>query len=57
MVRKWLEYLKTNKYNLLDGNLGYENVFALFMDGSDYKTVDKVGINGYVSVCGTFIDM
>ena len=43
---------------VLNGHLGFENVFATFMNsGNEFETIKRVGINGYVSVCGTYIDM
>lgn len=56
---KWLEYLKYCKNNdIFNGLLGFENIFATFMNiHGDFECVNWVGINGYVSVCGTYIDM
>lgn len=58
-ANKWLEYLKVNKYTELNGHIGFENVFANFINrgGIDCVFIDNVGISGYVSVCGTYIDM
>jgi hypothetical protein len=57
---KWLHFLTQNKLFLLNGHIGFENVFANFINQYEYSDIifiNKVGINGYVSVCGTFIDM
>jgi hypothetical protein len=39
--------------------IGYEVIFAKFIKITEniYYIEDKVGINGYVSVCGTFVDI
>jgi hypothetical protein len=58
-TNQWLEYLKDGKkYGILNGNFGFENIFADFMNRyNNFKTVERVGINGFVSVCGSYIDM
>jgi len=40
--------------------IGYEAIFAKFVNSLSEKRVcthDKIGINGHVSVCGTFVDV
>jgi hypothetical protein len=57
MTKEWLEYLLNSENDFINC-IGYENIFANFLKGKDIKNIDnKVGINGYVTVCGSFIDM
>jgi len=56
----WLEYLGNSESEFLNC-IGYEVIFANFLKDNDNTNLnivkEKVGINGYVTVCGTFIDM
>lgn len=59
IVYKWLDYLLNAETDFVQC-IGFEIMFAKF-----FKTIheeiciieNKVGINGYVTVCGSFIDM
>jgi len=56
---KWLEFLLKSESDFIQC-VGYENIFAKFLKTIDEKIriIDKnIGLNGYVSVCGTFIEL
>lgn len=53
----WLYFLE-NTAPLLYNTCGFENIFSIFIDSiKTIKYIDKVGVSGYVSICGTYIDM
>ena len=59
IANQWLDYL-INSENDFMNCIGFEIIFAKFIKviNSDIITIEnKVGINGYVTVCGSFIDM
>lgn len=56
---KWLKYLLKSESDFVQC-IGFEIIFASFLKTlTEEKCIveNKVGINGYVTVCGTFIDM
>jgi len=55
---KWLNFLLNSNLEF-EKCLGFEEIFANFVNeifNSDFKIIEKIGLNGYVSVCGTFIE-
>jgi hypothetical protein len=57
--RFWLDYLKNSENDFINC-IGFEVIFAKFIKSLKNKNViieNKVGINGYVSICGSYIDM
>jgi len=59
VANQWLDYL-INSENDFMNCIGFEIIFANFLKFVDFDIVfieNKVGINGYVTVCGSFIDM
>jgi len=56
---KWLEFLLNSESDFIQC-VGYENIFAKFLKTIDEKIriIHKnIGLNGYVSVCGSFIEL
>jgi len=56
---KWLDYLLNAETDFVQC-IGFEVMFAKFLKTMDKEICiieNKVGINGYVTVCGSFIDM
>jgi len=56
---KWLDYLLNSETDFVQC-IGFEVMFAKFLKTIDEETCiieNKVGINGYVTVCGSFINM
>ena len=53
----WLDYL-INSENEFMNCIGYESIFAEFTKKMNINSVimNKLGVNGYVSVCGGYID-
>jgi hypothetical protein len=59
IASKWLEYLLNSESDFVQC-VGFEVMFAKFLKtiNQEIKIIEnKIGINGYVTVCGTFIDM
>jgi hypothetical protein len=57
VAKEWLEFLLNSECDFINC-IGYEIIFARFLTNKDVAIVkNKVGIHGYVSVCGSFIDM
>jgi hypothetical protein len=57
MSYEWLKYLM-NSENEFMNCIGFEVIFLNFLQDKAFKLIEnKVGINGYVTVCGTFIDL
>jgi len=58
LTYKWLEYLLNSENDFINC-IGYEVIFAKFI--KNHKNINiiknKVGINGFVTVCGKYIDM
>jgi hypothetical protein len=58
----WFHFLIKNAPELYETH-GFERIFAIFIDELQTKTsnniefINYVGVSGYVSVCGTYIDM
>jgi hypothetical protein len=53
---KWLEFLYASEH-LFRNCIGFEVIFALFLKDITTTVIDgKVGLNGYVSVTGDYID-
>jgi hypothetical protein len=53
----WLYFLQ-NTASVLYNNHGFENIFAIYIQSiNNIKFINKVGVSGYVSICGTYIDM
>ena len=53
----WLNFL-LNSVDDFVKCIGFEFIFANFLKNHSFFTIEnKVGIHGYVSVCGTFIDL
>jgi hypothetical protein len=53
----WLYFLE-NTAPILYNSHGFESIFAIFINSiKNIKFIDKVGVSGYVSICGTYIDM
>jgi len=54
---EWLQYLIDSEADFVHC-VGYEVIFAKFLKNKTVKLIEnKVGINGYIAVCGTLIDM
>lgn len=56
---KWLDYLSNSELDFIQC-VGFEIIFAKFLKAIDEEMriiENKIGINGYVTVCGSFIDM
>lgn len=59
IANKWLDYLLNAESDFVQC-IGFEVMFARFLKTFDEEIriiENKVGINGYVTVCGSFIDM
>jgi hypothetical protein len=61
IVIKWLIYLLNSESDFVNCT-GFEIIFGKFINSisnhEEIKSIEsKVGIHGYVTVCGTFIDM
>lgn len=58
LAREWFDYLINSENDFLNC-IGYEVLFAKFIKNYKNKNIikNKVGINGFVTVCGTYIDM
>jgi len=56
MTQKWLDFLINSEkefYNCI----GYEVIFANFLNQYSYQLIkNKIGVHGYVSVCGGLLD-
>jgi hypothetical protein len=58
LTREWLEYLINSEEDFINCK-GYEVIFANFLlnySNSICNIENKVGINGYISVCGELLD-
>jgi len=57
LTKEWLEFLLNSEHDFINC-IGYEVIFAKFLVNKEITIIEnKVGIHGYVTVCGTFIDM
>lgn len=58
MTYDWFQFLLNSEDDFVNC-LGYEVIFAKFLKNYNNNIIieNKVGINGYVTVCGTYIDM
>jgi hypothetical protein len=56
MTQKWLDFLISSEKDF-QNCIGYEVIFAKFLNCNTYKKIDnKIGIHGYISVCGGLLD-
>ena len=54
----WLEYLKGSE-SLFARCVGYEVIFGAFVNSLDIKkrySLHRMGVSGYISVCGTYVE-
>jgi len=49
------EFLQKN-IPAMEKHIGYEILMGQFIMGKDIKLIDRFGLNGYVTVCGSFYD-
>jgi hypothetical protein len=59
IINKFYNFLLNSENDFINC-IGYEIIFAKFINSFSEEILfipEKIGINGYVSVCGSFIDM
>jgi hypothetical protein len=58
MTYDWFQFLLNSEDDFINC-VGYEVIFAKFLINYNNNIIieNKIGINGYVTVCGTYIDM
>jgi len=52
---EWLQFLQQNiQTSMMDGKLGYENIFAIFLNGNNsfVHMSSPIGISGFLSITG-----